>query len=41
MIRIKLPELRNDAIDFILFAINDNPKTGLLDHYTLRDLIGT
>jgi hypothetical protein len=40
MIRIKLPELCNDAIYFILFAINDNPKTGLLDHYTLRDLIG-
>ena len=41
MIGIDLPQFRNNAVDLFLFTINDNPKTGLLDHCPLRDLIGT
>jgi hypothetical protein len=41
MIRIKFTALRDDPIDIVLFSVNDNSKTGLFDHYSLRDLVRT
>src|SRR5512139_3137013 len=39
MIRVDLPEFRDDPVHLFLVPVDDKTKTGLLDHGTLRYLV--